>query len=306
MRCDVHPDSDAVGTCVYCGRGVCDQCKVRVNDKVHCKACVEAGRTRGAPAQPALPPQVPIGPPVGMAFAPYPGADMTPMIFKPPVPKGTPKKVYFQFGAVACFASMVMSFIVTYLMFSAYNDPYNDGSKVGIWMVASLVLTFFLYPVFISLFGFYKNYGNSTALVAFIAGTSLLIFYQVLWGYYILHYLSNRDYTFFIDTNYLVFLIPTILGGALLFASFAIRAVSFNMVPKSPGREATVWALALMAGSTIAFLCGIGLFIFGWFLLGLAMGFLGNLFMKAPMPEPVAQMPQVPKKVVPEPVQGPS
>jgi MFS family permease len=303
MRCDVHPDSDAVGTCAYCGRGVCDQCKVRVNEKVHCKVCVEAGRIRGAPVQQTPPPT---GPPIGMAYAPHPGVDMTSMIFKPPLPKGTPKKIYFQFGTVACYASMVMSFLLSYLMFSALISPSYDGTKVNIWLVASLVLTFFLYPVFISLLGFYKNYGNSTALVAFIAGLSLLIFYQVLWGYYIYHFVSNNNYKFFIDTNYLLFLIQSILGGALLFVTFAIRSVSFNMVPRSPGREATTWALALMAGSTIAFLCTIGLFIFGWFLLGLALGFLGNLFRKAPMPEPVAIIPKLPTKGPSVPGQGPS
>lgn len=41
MKCGVHPEKEAVGTCVQCGIAFCDECKVVVNDKNVCKKCVD-------------------------------------------------------------------------------------------------------------------------------------------------------------------------------------------------------------------------------------------------------------------------
>jgi|GEM_PF-1700990 len=311
MRCDIHPDQNAVGTCVYCGRGVCDQCKVRLYDKIHCKECVEAGRIRGAPEPQAAPPQGPPGAPPGMGYPQYPGYTgypgvyMAPVIFKPPNPKGIPRKGYFQFGMFACFATMVMSFIVFILMCNSLFNTYGEARTTDFFIVAILVLTFFLYPMFISFFGFYKNYGSSAALMTVIGGVTLVAFYQFLWGYYTFMYVFNRS-EYYYNTEFLVFFTQLLLGGALLLATFTIRAVSFYMVPMSPGRRATTGAIALTAAAAIAFLCMLGVYLFGWILLALAMGFLGNMFMNAPMPEPpgARMMLQPPMMAPPPPRQG--
>lgn len=41
MKCYVHPDVDAVGTCTVCGRSVCQNCAIDMNGKLTCKSCVE-------------------------------------------------------------------------------------------------------------------------------------------------------------------------------------------------------------------------------------------------------------------------
>jgi TM2 domain-containing membrane protein YozV len=41
MKCYVHPDIDAVGTCANCGKSVCSNCAVDFNGKVTCKSCIE-------------------------------------------------------------------------------------------------------------------------------------------------------------------------------------------------------------------------------------------------------------------------
>ena len=41
MKCYVHPDVDAVGTCSNCGKFVCSSCAVDYKGKVTCKSCVE-------------------------------------------------------------------------------------------------------------------------------------------------------------------------------------------------------------------------------------------------------------------------
>jgi len=37
MKCYVHPNTEAVGVCVECGRGICDACTVTVQGKSYCK-----------------------------------------------------------------------------------------------------------------------------------------------------------------------------------------------------------------------------------------------------------------------------
>jgi hypothetical protein len=36
IRCQTHPDAEAVGACVMCGKPVCDACAVRKQGKVFC------------------------------------------------------------------------------------------------------------------------------------------------------------------------------------------------------------------------------------------------------------------------------
>jgi len=39
MKCSTHPDVDAVGVCVNCGRAVCSTCRTVVGGKTYCPAC---------------------------------------------------------------------------------------------------------------------------------------------------------------------------------------------------------------------------------------------------------------------------
>jgi FtsH-binding integral membrane protein len=39
MKCATHPDIDAVGVCVNCGRAVCPACRTVVGGKTYCPAC---------------------------------------------------------------------------------------------------------------------------------------------------------------------------------------------------------------------------------------------------------------------------
>jgi len=40
-KCAYHPQADAVGACVNCGRLVCVECKVELQGKIYCNACAE-------------------------------------------------------------------------------------------------------------------------------------------------------------------------------------------------------------------------------------------------------------------------
>lgn len=55
MRCSVHPDEEAVGICVQCGKPVCLACRTTVEDKIYCPVCTAkayekaAGKRTGKP-----------------------------------------------------------------------------------------------------------------------------------------------------------------------------------------------------------------------------------------------------------------
>lgn len=41
MKCFNHPDIEAVGVCSSCGKAICSNCSMVINNKVTCKSCVE-------------------------------------------------------------------------------------------------------------------------------------------------------------------------------------------------------------------------------------------------------------------------
>ena len=40
MNCSKHSDREAVGMCVRCHHLICEECKVKINNKYYCKECV--------------------------------------------------------------------------------------------------------------------------------------------------------------------------------------------------------------------------------------------------------------------------
>jgi len=49
-KCDYHPDRDVVGACVHCGRAICAECKVELDEKIYCNPCADnifTGRVQG-------------------------------------------------------------------------------------------------------------------------------------------------------------------------------------------------------------------------------------------------------------------
>ncbi|WBW99141.1 TM2 domain-containing protein [Oceanirhabdus sp. W0125-5] len=41
LRCYIHNNRDAVGTCVGCGNFICTDCRVTINGKNYCEICVQ-------------------------------------------------------------------------------------------------------------------------------------------------------------------------------------------------------------------------------------------------------------------------
>lgn len=51
--CAYHPDREAVGMCVSCGRAVCPECKVVLANRIHCEACANERLARETSSVPA-------------------------------------------------------------------------------------------------------------------------------------------------------------------------------------------------------------------------------------------------------------
>jgi hypothetical protein len=48
MKCAVHADREAVGGCCSCGRFVCPECKVNIDNQIYCNPCMEAKLKTGS------------------------------------------------------------------------------------------------------------------------------------------------------------------------------------------------------------------------------------------------------------------
>ena len=48
MKCYVHPNNEAIGTCTSCGKNVCTECAVHVRGRLVCRDCLATGKTAGA------------------------------------------------------------------------------------------------------------------------------------------------------------------------------------------------------------------------------------------------------------------
>jgi len=135
---------DAVGTCVYCGRGVCDDCKVRIYDKIHCRECVEAGRVRGnePPPQAYQPIMVPY----------Y--YQMPPLIRFPPKPKGPINAAPLRIGAFGGLFGAIGLFITGgTAMFSS-----------ALMVVSLTIFALGLMLLAVAGYGIYWNFGCSWGL----------------------------------------------------------------------------------------------------------------------------------------------
>ncbi|MGB7537995.1 MAG: DUF4190 domain-containing protein [Anaerolineales bacterium] len=43
MNCYAHPDREAAGTCIGCGKFICAECAKTVQDRNYCPACLQTG-----------------------------------------------------------------------------------------------------------------------------------------------------------------------------------------------------------------------------------------------------------------------
>lgn len=148
MKCNVHPDVDAVGTCTNCGKTVCANCAIEMNGKVVCKSCIERMAMQPSsqpPVQPVAPPvaspvppaATPVQPVVQPAAPPVapPAAPPVAPVAAPPVTPAAPARK-------EPLLSLILSFLGMFVFgFIGLGQVYNGQVKkaiiltVGNWVL---------------------------------------------------------------------------------------------------------------------------------------------------------------------------
>ncbi len=282
MKCDKHPDMDAVGTCVYCGRGVCDDCKVRMYEKIHCKECVAAGRVRGAP-QPNYQPQMQYYQPYPVyAYPYYPVSNMP---HREPTPVGIPDAGLFKSGMYgSLYCGIICLVNVVYTSLGVLLTTPSSMFYLVYFILYSLMLPGLLL-VLRGYVGFYRNWGF---MFAFQCGMVMVIAMAVDMVLWIWSYLATSPAG---TTEYGYIAGVVTFGIVLMFAGVPLEGVSRYLSPMSEIRNMATWGCLLMALGGILFWFIFGAFIFGWALGMLAFFMMSQVFAKAPVPT-VAEPPK--------------
>lgn len=308
MKCEKHPESDAVGLCVACGRGVCPICKLLYSNLVHCKDCVESGRIgpqyKAPPqpyqSQPATGPQSPYPayPAYGYPaypyypYGPYPYPYPYMQMILQPKPAGVPSKHYFTMGRVGSLAITILCIVTALLVYPTLIMGSSGEAVVlpvlfGLFIIAATPLVYGLY-------GFYINYGTHNGIYAGLGigiGTALLFIFSVLGSYPLLSNNNSSNIVYF--SIVWVFVGTVAFGVGIVIMGISVEQVRRYMNPTSDAYRniGRVTVLALIGG--LLFMVMVGLVIVGWVFLGLATMFLSLAFDQAPVPDPV----EVEKKV---------
>jgi hypothetical protein len=288
MKCELHPNLDAVGNCVYCGRGVCEDCKVKINELVHCKECVEAGRIKGGQVRPPPPPRPAPGQPGQMPFMPPPMRHM-------PRPRGPLKPVLFKYGAAGSLLSGVFMIAMGgSVIFWSYDRPPGGSLSLILMFVMNIIGLIFLA---LGCYGIYWNYGSMSGMAGIIGMLIMIPLLLFAAGSTWRSYSSYDD-----DVSASSFFNS---GLALLYAvTYTLMHLSIayarHYVP--------IWHTArkAMAAARATSIVGVGflysiilLSFVGYIVVGVAYILFALFFLMAPMPDQPAQVPQQPYHAMP-------
>jgi len=274
MKCEMHPDQDALGTCVSCGRGVCAICKVNYQGLMHCKQCLEAGRIGGAARQQQMMPQMyyPYG------YYPYamPGYYYNPAAMKAtPKPRGIPDGRLFKLGAVGSVGAGIMSIIAgATLVLGNFFSSYNRTGPSPEFMASAFLMAIFQVVTAFGFLGYYKNYGPIMGLVAagFMAPTGFVFIGSAM--------ASSQVNS--LDTFWYIYLGVLFVGIGHIVAG----VVAATMRKYLDSRDAPMISCIMFiigGGLLCAF---IGVFIIGWVFSAIGYFLLSAAFFSAPVPPP--------------------
>ncbi len=275
MRCDIHPDHDAVGTCTYCGRGVCEQCMVRMYDKVHCKECVEAGRVRGAP-QPVFQPQMQYPQPYPAYPNPYYPAPNVP--YRQPKPVGKPDPGFFRSGMYGSIYCGIVSIVNPILIIGGIIVYTPEVVPDFLYLFIYLLMLPGLLLVLRGYVGFFHNYGYKFAYQCGMVMIIAMAVDLVLWtGAYFI-YLQTGNVQSVYSAGVITF------GIVLLFAGLPLGGLRYYLFPRTQTRSFASWAGLFMVLGGLLFLVIEGSYVLGWALAVLAFFILSRVFATAPVP----------------------
>jgi hypothetical protein len=273
MNCNIHPNMDAVGNCVSCGRGVCEECKVRINNLVHCRECVEAGRVKGAQAQPGPPPMYAAPPP----FMP------PPMRFIPR-PRGPLKPNLFKIGGIGAFITGITMLIMGVSDIAWNYDNPIPGGFSSLFLIV-IVYTIGLFVIAAGCAGIYWNYGSLSGMVG-IVGILIMGPVTIMVVALMVPSFSNEDFS------------PSqVLVNSPLALFFAGNMTLIHLSVAYARHYIPIWhgSRKILAMARVTNIVGVVFFfsivwiifsigVVGYFILGVALILFAIFFLTAPMP----------------------
>ena len=272
MRCELHPAIDAVGNCVYCGRGVCEDCKVRINNLIHCRECVEAGRVKGG--QPVPQQQGPMHP-GQMPFMPMPMKFM-------PRPRGRPKPNDFKIAAFgAVIAAMTMLIMGASTFSSSYDNLLPGGrSTVVIIIIVNIVG---LCCMAFGCYGIYWNYGTQSGLLGILGLLIMVPLILIATSSELSTYSSDGYYTgyslFYSGFLGLMYAVTfMLLHLAIAYARHFIPVFHTSRKVLAAARATNIVGVGFLYTVII-------LTVFGFLVVGVALILFAIFFFTAPMPD---------------------
>jgi len=284
MQCDNHPDKDAIGACVSCGKGVCSLCKISFDGLIHCRQCVEAGRVKRKPMPGQSPQQrgPPGAPPQGGMYPAMQGYGPGGRVwaYKDPEPKGRPSRTLFKAGIAGAAFNAAISFIVGAMWFAAiFSDFALTGDTALIFMMVVPQATMLLFIP--GLYGLYQNYGIKFGQVLVVAYSCFLLAHIMIWAYAFVVFTTVGQTGESFPT---IFLGAIMFGLALMMAATMLWSSTERVRPTHPARGAFKVAVAVMMIAGGSFLAMLGIYMIGWFILGPALLATAYALWLAPVP----------------------
>jgi hypothetical protein len=256
MRCEYHPEYEAIGTCLACGRSVCSICKVFYKGVVHCKVCIEQGN--------------------------YHERKST-----KPSPKGVPTKKFFTTGLIGCILTTFATFMlgISFISYWKLFDNYHPREYPILFASSLMILPVGFITFGIGLYGFYRNYGSAMGIVSsvFLFVNSIMFTILGLLSIKEEYYYNYYEHYYYFQLDY-IFLLPAhiILGCAII-----IVGVTFIIVKRfsRTGELSTATgAMLIVSGSLMISYIGsiVGIC---WLLLGVTSIICAITFFKSAVPE---------------------
>ncbi len=238
MKCAKHPRRDAIAVCVSCGIGICRDCEIKVQNRSHCKECVEAGRAT-TPAAPLIPKPVP--------------GKVTPVA----TPTGIPSKGFYNTASIGLIILMVGANLMWISEFIAF------GWFLSINVVRLVSVCLFCAGGVMSalaMYGFRRNYGPQLAYIVFIISV-IFVWFMLIPVIINYGFLAGSFIPLALNPVYLAYIILYYLGYVLAGVMMILWGATVLYVRNYLGIPGLAMATSILFIITGSFFCTVALAI---------------------------------------------
>ncbi|MEM2899567.1 MAG: hypothetical protein QXT63_02140 [Thermoplasmata archaeon] len=173
MRCAEHRDRNAIGMCSICGKGVCEECNIGLENqskKFVCRNCAKSENLgRSSQFYSPYPYYMPMHDPNYFYFSSY---NPYQYIYRtdiptPALPIGLPSKTPFRLGIIGGIFLVIASILFGMQIEANMTYRYQHFYDYPFWLVyCSIFVSIGCLLHGLGYFGYFRNYGNNWGLYA--------------------------------------------------------------------------------------------------------------------------------------------